>query len=76
MTLAEVKPGNKCVITALGRKKSVLRKRLIDMGLTIGTQVLVRKLAPLGDPIEISLRGYELSLRQEEAKEIEVDLLK
>ena len=76
MTLADVKPSRTCKIVALGRKKSVLRKRLIDMGLTIDTIVLVRKLAPLGDPIEISLRGYELSLRREEAKEIEVELLK
>lgn len=45
------------------------------MGLTVGTEIYVRKLAPLGDPIEIRLRGYELSLRKEEAKEILVDQL-
>ena len=75
MTLADIKPGQRCVIEALGRDKSLLRKRIIDMGLTIGTEVYVRKLAPLGDPIEINLRGYELTLRKAEAQEIQVKKL-
>ena len=50
-----------------------MRRRIIDMGVTIGTQITVRKLAPLGDPIEINLRGYELSLRLDEARQIIVE---
>lgn len=71
MTLKDIKPGEICEIEALG-KKSILRKRLIDMGLTIGTNIKVRKLAPLGDPIEVTVRGYELSLRKTEAEQIMV----
>ncbi len=69
MTLKELKPGETGIIERLG-KQSGLRKRIIDMGLTIGTQIKVIKLAPLGDPIEIKVRGYQLSLRQNEAAEI------
>ncbi len=72
MTLNEIKPKELCTIVGLGRK-SVLRKRIIDMGLTMYTQIKVIKLAPLGDPIEIEVRGYQLSLRKEEAKEIFVE---
>ena len=49
-----------------------LRCRLLDMGLIPGTQVLVQKVAPMGDPIEIRIRGYELTIRLEDAKEIQV----
>ena len=75
VTLANIKPGHRCIVREIGRSKGSLRKRIIDMGLTIGTEIEVRKLAPLGDPIEIHLRCYELSLRKEEAKEILVDQL-
>lgn len=71
MTLADIKPGNKCKIICIDKTNS-LRKRLIDMGLTAGTEVYVRKYAPFGDPIEINIRGYELSLRKFEAGLIQV----
>jgi Fe2+ transport system protein FeoA len=74
MTLKDVNPGQSCVIEGIG-KKSSLRKRIIDMGLTIGTRIEVRKLAPLGDPIEILIRGYHLSLRKAEAAEVFVRLV-
>ncbi|MDP2813888.1 MAG: FeoA family protein [Erysipelotrichaceae bacterium] len=74
MTLKDVNPGQVCVIEGIG-KKSSLRKRIIDMGLTIGTTIEVRKLAPLGDPIEILIRGYHLSLRKAEAAEVFVRLI-
>lgn len=74
MTLKDVNPGQVCVIESIG-KKSSLRKRIIDMGLTIGTTIEVRKLAPLGDPIEILIRGYHLSLRKAEAAEVFVRLI-
>lgn len=53
--------------------EGALRRRMMDMGLTRGTDVYVRKLAPLGDPMEMTLRGYELSLRKEDAQWIEVE---
>jgi Fe2+ transport system protein FeoA len=71
MTLKEIAPGQRCIIEGLG-KKSVLRKRIIDMGLTMGTEIYVKKYAPLGDPIEVTVRGYELTLRLQEALEIYV----
>jgi Fe2+ transport system protein FeoA len=74
MTLKDVNPGQVCVVEGIG-KKSSLRKRIIDMGLTIGTTIEVRKLAPLGDPIEILIRGYHLSLRKAEAAEVFVRLV-
>jgi len=74
MTLKDLKPGQKGIIESLG-KQSTLRKRIIDMGLTIDTEIKVVKLAPLGDPIEIKVRGYTLSLRQNEAAEIFVRLI-
>ena len=74
VTLKELLPGQRGVIESLG-KQSTLRKRIIDMGLTIGTEIKVIKRAPLGDPIEIKVRGYQLSLRQHEAHEIFVRVL-
>jgi len=74
MTLKDLRPGQKGIIEGLG-KQSTLRKRIIDMGLTIGTEVKVIKLAPLGDPVEIKVRGYQLSLRLNEASEIYVRLI-
>lgn len=52
-----------------------VRKRLIDMGITTNTVIHIKKIAPLGDPIEIHLRGYELSLRKDEAKKIRVEVV-
>ena len=69
LTLREIGPQERCVILGISCQ-TALRKRIIDMGLTIGTEVYVRKLAPLGDPMEINVRGYELSLRKKEASEI------
>lgn len=67
MTLSELKIGSSGIITAVGGD-GALRRRLLDMGLTPKTKVMVRKVAPLGDPIELFLRGYELTLRKEDAK--------
>ena len=72
-TLKDVKPGQRCVITGI-TLDSVLLKRISDMGLTIGTEIAVTHLAPLGDPMEIKVRGYNLSLRKAEAQEIAVQL--
>lgn len=53
--------------------ESAVRRRIMDMGITKGTEVYVRKVAPLGDPIEVNVRGYELSLRKADAQMIEVE---
>ena len=71
-TLVEVAPGERTVILAVGNEKGPVKRRLVDMGLTPGTLVTVRKIAPFGDPIEVNLRGYELSLRKEDAGQITV----
>ncbi len=71
MTLNEIKPGHGGVITAVGGE-GALRRRLLDMGLTPNTRVEVRKVAPMGDPIELVLRGYVLTLRGDDAAKITV----
>ena len=71
MTLDEIKIGGKCTVKLVNGEGKI-RRRLFDMGVTPGVEVFVRKKAPLGDPIEITLRGYELTLRLDEAKLIEV----
>lgn len=62
-TLDKLPLGQEAIIAKVGGEGSILRRRLLDMGLTPRTRVMVRKRAPLGDPLEISLRGYELTLR-------------
>lgn len=69
MTLDKLKVGAYGVIEAVGGE-GALRRRLLDMGLTPRTRVMVRKVAPMGDPIELFLRGYALSLRKDEAAQI------
>ncbi len=71
MTLDELHIGHVGIITKVGGF-GPLRRRLLDMGLTPKTKILVRKKAPLGDPIEISLRSYELTIRLEDANKIEI----
>lgn len=64
-TLQELSPGESGMILSVGNQSGAVKRRLVDMGLTPGTMVKVTKIAPLGDPLEVSLRGYELSLRKE-----------
>lgn len=70
-TLKDVPVGETCRVIKL-HGEGAMKRRLMDMGLTRGTDIYVRKLAPLGDPMELTLRGYELSLRKEDAACIEV----
>lgn len=70
MTLQDMKPGQECTIVNI--RCDNLRKRIIDMGLTTGTPIRVKRLAPLGDPMEIIVRGYLLTLRKTEARHIDV----
>ena len=69
--LSELSIGEKGVVTAV-KGEGAVRRRLFDMGITPGAEVYLRKKAPLGDPIEISLRGYELTLRKSEAAHVEI----
>ena len=71
-TLKDVKAGQRARIVKL-HGEGAIRRRIMDMGLTRGIEVSVRKLAPLGDPIELTVRGYELSLRKEDAEMVEVE---
>ncbi|MBS5548666.1 MAG: ferrous iron transport protein B [Oscillospiraceae bacterium] len=71
-TLQELSPGECGMIVSVGNQSGAVKRRLVDMGLTPGTVVKVTKIAPLGDPLEVSLRGYELSLRKEDAGQIQI----
>lgn len=71
MTLREAKIGQSVTVKKLSGEGAV-KRRIMDMGITKGTEVYVRKVAPLGDPIEVTVRGYELSLRKADADMIEV----
>lgn len=73
MTLDQIEVGKEAVITKVGGEGE-LRCRFLDMGLIPKTKVRVQKMAPMGDPIEIQLRGYELTIRKEDAQKIEVKL--
>ena len=70
-TLKDVRVGETAVILRL-HGEGALKRRIMDMGLTRGTEVYVRKVDPLGDPLELTVRGYELSLRKSDAELIEV----
>lgn len=72
MTLNDLSVGESAVIASVGGSGS-LRNRLIDMGLIPHTKITLRKIAPMGDPIEIHLRGYELTIRREDAANITVE---
>ena len=71
-TLKQVKVGATVKVVKL-HGEGAIKRRIMDMGITKGVEVRVRKVAPLGDPIEITVRGYELSLRKEDAQMIEIE---
>lgn len=71
-TLKDAKIGETCTVVKLHGEGAV-RRRIMDMGITKGVEIYVRKTAPLGDPLQISVRGYELSLRKADAEMIEVE---
>jgi ferrous iron transport protein A len=75
MNLAMLKPGEKGTITQIG-VMGPLKRRLMDMGVLVGEEVRVEKVAPLGDPIEVKVKNYNLSLRKREAEGISVEAAK
>ncbi len=70
-TLKDVKVGNTAVVLKV-HGEGAIRRRIMDMGITKGVSIYVRKVAPLGDPLELNLRGYELSIRRADAEMIEI----
>lgn len=71
-TLRDVKIGESVKVKAL-KGEGPVKRRIMDMGITKGVEINLRKIAPLGDPIEVNVRGYELTLRKSEAENIEVE---
>ena len=71
-TLKQVKVGQTCIVKKV-HGEGALRRRIMDMGITKGVEIYVRKVAPLGDPIEITVRDYQLSVRKGDAELIEVE---
>ena len=71
MTLGDAKVGTTVVVTKI-EGDSAYKRRIMDMGITKGTELFIRKVAPLGDPVEITVRGYELTVRKADAQCVEV----
>ena len=71
MTLKDIKVGHRARVIKVNGEGAI-KRRIMDMGITKGVTVYVRKVAPLGDPIELNVRGYELSIRKEDAEKIEI----
>lgn len=71
MTLGDAKVGSTVVITKI-EGDSAYKRRIMDMGITKGSELYIRKVAPLGDPVEITVRGYELSVRKDDAQCVQV----
>ena len=71
MTLGDAKVGSTVVVTKIGGD-SAYKRRIMDMGITKGSELYIRKVAPLGDPVEITVRGYELSVRKDDAQCVQV----
>ncbi|MCM1894633.1 ferrous iron transport protein A [Dorea sp. MB18-49] len=71
MTLGDAKVGSTVVVTKI-KGDSAYKRRIMDMGITKGSELYIRKVAPLGDPVEITVRGYELSVRKDDAQCVQV----
>jgi ferrous iron transport protein A len=74
-TLADLKQGQKAKVVKLNTIDKALRRRLLDMGITEGVQIKIKRIAPLGDPYDIELRGYELCLRRKDLGLIDVEVI-
>lgn len=75
-SLSELKIGQTAVVKSINIVNKDVKRHLLDMGLTKGTNVAIKKIAPMGDPIDILLRGYELAIRKSDLKQIEVEVIK
>ncbi len=75
-SLSELKIGQTAVVKSINITNKNVKRHLLDMGLTKGTKVSIKKIAPMGDPIDILLRGYELAIRKADLRQIEVEVIK
>ena len=73
--LSDLKVGQKAKVLKLNGENKAIKRHLLDMGITKGVEIIIKKIAPMGDPIDISLRDYELCIRKEDLKKIEVEIL-
>jgi len=73
MTLGQLKPGEEGIIVRINASAGPIKRRLMDMGILAGEKVKVEKVAPMGDPLEVLIKGYHLSLRKKEAQGIDVE---
>lgn len=73
--LSDLAVGQKSVVLRVNENNKIVKRHLLDMGIIRGTEIIIKKIAPMGDPIDIQLRDYELCLRKEELKKIEVEVL-
>lgn len=73
--VSDLKVGQKAIVLKLNEENKVIRRHLLDMGITRGVKIEIKKIAPMGDPIDISLRDYELCIRKEDLSKIEVEVI-
>lgn len=73
--LSDLKIGQRSKVLGLHLDRPEVRRHLLDMGITKGTEILIKKIAPMGDPVDIELRGYELCIRKDEMKNIDVEVM-
>lgn len=74
--LSDLVIGQRAKVLALHNDNKALRRRLLDMGITSGVEIKLKKIAPLGDPVDIEIRGYELCLRLDDLKNIDIEVIK
>lgn len=72
--LSDLKKGQLAIVTGLHGDNKALRRRLLDMGITTGVEVKIKKIAPMGDPVDIELRGYELCIRMADMRNIDIEV--
>lgn len=73
--ISDLKVGQKAIVLKLNEKNKAIKRHLLDMGITRGVEIEIKKIAPMGDPIDISLRDYELCIRKEDLSKIEVEII-
>ena len=73
--LSDLKIGQRAKVLGIHMDKPDIRRHLLDMGITRGTEILIKKVAPMGDPVDIELRGYELCIRKNEMKNIDIEVI-
>jgi len=74
--LSELKVGQRAKVLKLNEENKAIRRHLLDMGITRGVEITIKKVAPMGDPIDLQLRDYELCIRKEDLTKIEVEVIK